>query len=47
MTCKKNYEEPILIIGFAYDDVIMASDLTGYNSNNFDNVLDVTGRRLS
>ena len=43
MTGKKNYEKPIVMIGFAYNDVIMSSGLNGYNSNDFDNVLDLTG----
>ena len=43
MASKKNYEEPIVMIGFTYDDVIMSSGLNGYNSNDFDNELDLTG----
>ena len=46
MASKKNYEEPIAVISFAYDDVIMSSDLNGYNTNEFDNEL-VTGGGLS
>ena len=43
MAGKKNYEQPIVMLGFAYDDVIRASGLNGYNSNDFDNVLNLTG----